>query len=104
MKVSGFAKTTGSPAIVVRAVSERHWRFLTSIPRPLAIRSIVKNPRLCGVNWYSIPGLPKPTISFTLIGSQPLAISRRLKPTANGHQLFLIFLLGLLSLLGLRLT
>jgi len=46
------AETTGSPAIVARAVSARHWRFLTSIPRPLAIRSIVKNPRLCGVNWY----------------------------------------------------
>src|ERR1700691_5273528 len=104
MYASGLASITGSPAIVTRAVSARHWRFLTSIPSPLAIRSIVKKPRLCGVNWYSIPGLPKPTISFTLISSQPSAISRQLKPTVNSQQLFLIFLLGLLSLLGLRLT
>src|SRR3984957_720324 len=98
MWVSGFARTTGSPAKVARAVSARHWRFLTSIPSPLAIRSIVKNPRLCGVNWYSIPGLPKPTISLTLIGSQPSALSRRLKPTARGQKLFLVFLLGLFGL------
>src|ERR1039458_9221423 len=75
--------------MVARAVSARHWRFLTSIPRPLAIRSIVKNPRLCGVNWYSIPGLPKPTISFTRIRSSLLA---------HSSHLFFLFLLGLLGL------
>src|SRR6202035_5374056 len=80
-----------------RAVSARHWRFLPSIPRPLAIRSMVKNPRLWGVNWYSIPGLPKPTISFTRISSQPSALSPQLKASAS---LFLFLLLSL----GLGLT
>src|ERR1700688_2475290 len=105
---------TCSPAIVARAVSARHWRFLTSIPRSLAIRSIAKNPRLCGVNWYSIPGLPKPTISFTHHSMSKCATSSCGDGTspipagqspATTQTLFLVFLLGLLSLLsGLGLT
>src|SRR5208282_4060677 len=99
--------------MVARAVSARHWRFLTSIPSPLAIRSIVRNPRLCGVNWYSIPGLPKPTISFTQIRSSLFAFRSvpqvRARPfganlgswlRVRSQQLFFLFLLGLLSLFG----
>src|SRR5260370_38562736 len=62
------------------------------MPRRLAIRSIVKHPRLGGVNWYSIPGLPKPTISFTQIGSWLLAVGLSL--VARGSQLAAIFSLS----------
>src|SRR2546430_17301309 len=29
------------------------------------MRSMTRKPMLWGVNWYSMPGLPSPTISFT---------------------------------------
>src|SRR5437868_10574925 len=35
------------------------------MPLRSANRSSAKKPTLCGVNWYSMPGLPNPTISFT---------------------------------------
>src|SRR5436853_5807070 len=77
------------------------------------MRSMLRKPRLCGVNWYSIPGLPSPTISFTL---QLLAVSLQLsaltvetglapslpdQKTTTGLLLFLLLgLLRLLCLLG----
>src|SRR5262249_25728019 len=85
----------------------------------LASRSTVRKPRLCGVNWYSIPGLPRPTISFTLgswlsdFGSvtsyqkQAKCSSRSVKfttnqPTTDDRRLLLFFLLRLLRLLRSR--
>src|SRR5437879_8581846 len=77
--------------MTARAVIARQFRFLTSTPHCWARRSMVRNPKLCGVNWYSIPGLPRPTISFTRVSSWLLA--------ASYQRLFLLFLLRLLGLL-----
>src|SRR5882724_4919876 len=118
MKVAGFASKTCSSPIAARAVSAWHWRFLTSTPQSFAKRSMVRKPRLCGVDWYSVPGLPNPTISFTLRQhsstanllwsfAQPdgfLRLRSGQAPTRPhtvlaGSQLFLFFLLGLFGLL-----
>src|ERR1700751_153406 len=61
MNVSGFASTTSLPAIRVVAVSARQRRLFTVTPPCSASRSIARNPALWGVNWYSIPGFPRPT-------------------------------------------
>src|ERR1700722_9340406 len=108
MKVSGLASKTCSPAISARAVSARHWRFLTSTPQSFAMRSIVRKPRLCGVNWYSIPGLPNPTISFTPDQFASTTKPRRAsldqdgrgRPSLRCPRLLLFFLLCLFRLLG----
>src|SRR3981189_488093 len=61
MNVSGFASTTSLPAIRVVAVSARPRRLFTFTPPCPASRSIARKPALWGVNWYSIPGFPRPT-------------------------------------------
>src|ERR1700722_18238726 len=63
MYVSGLARTTSLPAIRVVAVSARQRRFATATPRCSASRSIARKPALWGVNWYSMPGFPRPTTS-----------------------------------------
>src|SRR3984885_1469719 len=61
MNVSGLASTTSLPAMRVVAVSARQRRLFTITPPCSANRSIARKPALWGVNWYSIPGFPKPT-------------------------------------------
>src|SRR5580698_6034255 len=61
MYVSGLAKTTSLPAMRVVAVSARQRRLATATPPCSASRSMARKPALCGVNWYSIPGFPRPT-------------------------------------------
>src|ERR1700722_14927928 len=63
MYVSGLARTTSLPAIRVVAVSARQRRFATVNPPCSASRSMARKPALWGVNWYSMPGFPRPTIS-----------------------------------------
>ncbi len=54
-------------------------------PQCSANRSTARNPRLCGVNWYSMPGLPSPTISFTL--DYPASASARAHGFVTGSSL-----------------
>src|SRR5580698_8657565 len=61
MYVSGLAKTTSLPAMRVVAVSARQRRLATATPPCSASRSMARKPALCGVNWYSMPGFPRPT-------------------------------------------
>src|SRR5690348_1137080 len=65
MYVSGLTSSTSFSPTNLRAVRAWQCRFLTSACQRSARRSTVRNPRLWGVNWYSMPGLPSPTISFT---------------------------------------
>src|SRR3954462_846577 len=46
------------PASFALAVSALPRRFVTITPQSSAMRSTAKNPALCGVNRYSIPGFP----------------------------------------------
>src|SRR5277367_3748569 len=61
INVSGLASTTSLPAIRVVAVRARQRRLFTVTPPCSASRSIARKPALWGVNWYSIPGFPRPT-------------------------------------------
>src|ERR1700722_18582687 len=61
MYVSGLANTTSLPAMRVLAVNARQRRLVTPTPPCSASRSMARKPTLCGVNWYSMPGLPSPT-------------------------------------------
>src|SRR3984885_155469 len=61
MYVSGLANTTSLPAMRVVAVNARQRRLLTPTRPCSASRSMARKPTLCGVNWYSIPGFPRPT-------------------------------------------
>ena len=65
------------PPMRPRAVCARQWRLFTRTPHCSAIRSTARKPMLCGVNWYSMPGLPSPTISFT----PPTSSSRTSRPS-----------------------
>src|SRR5271156_3796515 len=61
MNVSGLASTTSLPEIRVVAVSARQRRLFTVTPPCSASRSMARKPALWGVNWYSMPGFPRPT-------------------------------------------
>src|SRR5712671_7332966 len=104
MKVSGLASSTGSSPISARAVSARHCRFLTFTPRSFAMRSMARKPKLCGVDSNSIPGLPRPTMSFTLpshVGTAAPAVQPGQGPAILTAGLLFLLLLRLLSFLGL---
>src|SRR5215213_3033189 len=65
MKVCGFASFVLERSICPRPTSELHSRRPTTIPSSPANLSINMNPRLWRVHSYSLPGLPKPTISIS---------------------------------------
>src|SRR5215831_8050535 len=54
---------TSTPATLPKPTKALPSGRSTRIPPRLASSSTARNPRLCGVHWYSGPGLPRPTMS-----------------------------------------
>src|SRR6266568_625931 len=72
MNVCGLAKSTSCPASRPRPTSALASGRSTRIEPRFASSSTARNPRLCGVHWYSGPGFPSPTISHILVPFQPI--------------------------------
>jgi len=69
-----LASRTSSFPILVLPVSALQCRLSIIYAALLGNPVNGKKPILWGVNWYSIPGFPNPTISFTAATSSPEAL------------------------------
>lgn len=74
IKVCGFASTTSQPSHRPFAQWESMPFLVTGIDQLRASRSMTRKPMLWRVNWYSRPGLPRPTISHTKLREIALVI------------------------------
>src|SRR4051794_39651181 len=99
MNVSGFRSRTRRKSISVSATSPSNFRANLAPKPPAARRSTTSKPMLCRVPSYLLPGLPRPTTSFSMevVGSRSSVSAW----DSGSTLLLLVFALGLDDL-GLR--